>query len=358
VTTVSLQSSKPISTQKSESAQSLTDKAYVATKKANTSGSPDDHKIAVDAHEKASIAHFTVGNDAAGKHHDYYAQQHKMVAYQTANAPKIDHAEESAKKHIAQIASLVKTANNVKQMKGLTDVQKHAAADDLKKNALSSAENLAKKVMNTAPGSSYLHAQAINHIQVLKGHIKDLESATESSTSYKGIGKTLSPHEFESMRTEHTEKLSEKQLRAFQDYSGDAYKTINKSLAKGGKELYGYADHVKHMDEALNQSSMSDHTTVYRGVGIDAEKTYGKLKVGDHYIEPRYSSTSAHESTAFHGHTRIHITIPKGGKGIAIPSWHPNENEIVIPRNQRFRVDHIEHSTTGKRIIHVTALHE
>jgi len=66
-------------------------------------------------------------------------------------------------------------------------------------------------------------------------------------------------------------------------------------------------------------------------------------------VDHGYSSTSTHEGT-WHGELKFVINAKKGQKGGAIKhmSNHANENEVLLPRGQKYKVTKIE-----KGIVHV-----
>jgi hypothetical protein len=114
--------------------------------------------------------------------------------------------------------------------------------------------------------------------------------------------------------------------------------------------------------------------------GIPPDVIYN-LKVGDHFTDHGYSSTSFTRQIAnsFHGESgRLEITIPKGFKFLSVPSYAihnakrtktnsgglpslaKSEAEAILPRSTTFQVKKIE-VTKGKfdaesRVLYVHAV--
>lgn len=236
-------------------------------------------------------------------------------------------------------------------------------------SAIKLASKHAKAVHDLVSSNNPLHSKA-KHIQdsvksMLAGMSsgypgvgKHTLSASAPNTKGQSIGREMSESIFSSFRNAYKKTLSSYETEAVLAYSGSAYEQINKGLRNGSKVN---ANVVKRIDSAISKSSVQQTTLVFRGAGgPNAVKHFKNMKIGDAYIEKGYSSTSARKGSAFPGRVVMHITIPKGGKGAPIPSEHPIEREILLPRNQKFMVDNIEHSTTsnGKErlILHLTAI--
>jgi hypothetical protein len=202
---------------------------------------------------------------------------------------------------------------------------------------------------------------AQSHEKSVAYHAEQIQKTAAAESKVISDAKSLAPHEFTSYKKKYGSLLSYKEVEAAKAYSGNAFVSINNALRK---DLHhgAYAESIQHLDTAIAKSSLPDHVIVYRGAGGQTTYAhYAQMSVGDHYVEKGYSSTSALKSSAFGGSVTMHITVPKGGKGAPIPSHHAHEKEILLPRNQKFRIDKIDkQSDAYTKIItlHVTAIQE
>ncbi len=160
---------------------------------------------------------------------------------------------------------------------------------------------------------------------------------------------------------------------ALSDYRGSGFNPMNDGLrdAKGDLSKFHpqhYAAEVKAMDEALDQSELTDHIQTLRGFGTP-EKVWGAAiwndgntdLTGMEWVEHGYSSTTTNLGTAesFAGVNSSHkgmkltpgtpefksasrkvvvrIFTPKGTKGIKL-SGPEYEYEMVLERGVKYRV--------------------
>ena len=169
------------------------------------------------------------------------------------------------------------------------------------------------------------------------------------STSHDN-SKQLSKTEFLNLKAEYHAKLNSSEKSALLKYSGEHYKDINNALRKGNIPS-GHADTVKHMDTAIAKSAAPKDMHVLRNVH-DKNGIFSSLKPGDHFTDKGYVSTTNKTEGVFSGSIQMKILIPKGHPAAIIPSHHPHEAEVLLPRNSKLRVHHVE-VVSGKRIIHM-----
>ena len=160
------------------------------------------------------------------------------------------------------------------------------------------------------------------------------------------------------------------ELQAIGDYTGITYKLINRYLRKGASALKdkNYNDKdldsddyplkneenmkkcIAHIDDAISNSTLKQNTSVIRGLNpSDMEK----LMNDGEYSSEKFLSTTVQTSTADKfglGHRpnkrykpRRHIMIinlPKGFNALPVKnmSANSNENEIMLPRNCKFKL--------------------
>lgn len=168
-------------------------------------------------------------------------------------------------------------------------------------------------------------------------------------------------------------KLSEDEVKAIQDYARFDYDSINKFLRmdqdkirredeQTGLSSYNYQrDHVRNIDSAFSKAEpLSDDVVVQRKMTSASHLP----SVGDVFVEPGYTSTYFEDTTLKidSGKLKYDLTIriPKGTKAIPVmgqlapyiyprvPNWsekfpgedepRTTENELLLPRNSKFRV--------------------
>lgn len=169
-------------------------------------------------------------------------------------------------------------------------------------------------------------------------------------------GETVGKYEHSDMRKELTAKLSVDEHAAALKYSGPAYAKINAHLRKDGKPT----STIKEIDAAIAKAPAPKDLVVFRGQsGAYADKL-ATLREGDAFVQKGYSSTSAGDESAFGGSVEMRITVPKGHPAAAIPSHHPHEREVLLPRNSKFVVTKSEKVPnkwgTLVHVLHVTVV--
>jgi hypothetical protein len=126
-------------------------------------------------------------------------------------------------------------------------------------------------------------------------------------------------------------------------YSGSEYATINGALRRGEELTGDVADSVRHLDDALElpESRLPRDTTLYRGLsGDDAKARFANVKPGDVIEDKAFTSTAANADSKVRNEDVVfNIHAPAGTKGAPIPSKYSSEQEILLPRNTKLRVD-------------------
>lgn len=129
------------------------------------------------------------------------------------------------------------------------------------------------------------------------------------------------------------------------------YVKINQGLRNGSTLSAGLQKTVDNLDKAMDRTSTPHDTVVYRAVR-DVKGDIPEPKVGDHFTEKAYTSTSTEWSNASDfqqigakNHYMMRISVPKGSKAIAFTkglSKNPREREVLIHRNAGFHVTKVE----------------
>lgn len=128
------------------------------------------------------------------------------------------------------------------------------------------------------------------------------------------------------------------QASAISYYSASGYKSLNHKL-RSDPDFAKTNDTVKELDAYLNNCTISEDIVVKRGVNAEYAQVLKSIMFeGSKFIERGFMSTSV--SQGFGGELQMVINIPKGSKGAALGSNsdHPNEMEVLLPRNSVFAV--------------------
>ena len=170
------------------------------------------------------------------------------------------------------------------------------------------------------------------------------------------------------------QKLNEEQREALYNYTSDGYNDINGQL-RGYKENTQYVQQeIRYIDEAMEQSPLTEDMWVTRGVGLATlskflgleEQGYSDIYdvedldflVGLQPADKGYLSCSANKVGGFSENVRLNIFVPKGTHAIYLaPISHfggrmgapgkkwdgsdtyiGSENEILLDRNLKFEV--------------------
>lgn len=153
-------------------------------------------------------------------------------------------------------------------------------------------------------------------------------------------------------------KLDANEEHAMFSYTGSGYRSINKYHRTGEQydedhkhhqPLKNILDQTKDLDSAIDKHPTEHNAHVWRGIYKTRNQPshFSKMKKGDTFHDKGYVSTSFNPQVAQtfngeHGHI-VHIKVPKGSKALH-PLSHDGypskmENELILPRNSRFRYE-------------------
>ena len=124
---------------------------------------------------------------------------------------------------------------------------------------------------------------------------------------------------------------------------------------------------IKHMDSAMQESTIDDAVTVFRNTLVDDPRhPLNAGRIGDEFIDPGFVSTSKNIDneviTTGGGQTQT-IHVPPGTRGIDVEinelTSFPEQEEIILDRNLTFRIlnrgdDTIELEIVPKRVARAT----
>ncbi|KKN86857.1 hypothetical protein LCGC14_0264160 [marine sediment metagenome] len=148
---------------------------------------------------------------------------------------------------------------------------------------------------------------------------------------------TTANHTYNELLKETGDTITHDEQAALNTYSGSLFEEINDELRSGGKP-----EDVAILDAAVSKRELPEPMLVFRG-GMDLEDMVN----GEVISDPGFTSTSLLAQTAREFGTSIQILLPKGTKfGLG----HPNEYELILPRNAKFKVKQISGVTVLEHV--------
>jgi hypothetical protein len=124
-------------------------------------------------------------------------------------------------------------------------------------------------------------------------------------------------------------------IMAVNNYTSSEYAPINAHLRRGEDIGTDQALTIKRTDEAL-KAMPKFNGTVYRGTKLSQEML-DRYKVGETITEKAYVSTSRSKDQAFPGNARF-VIQSRSGADVSASSNYEKEQEVLIPRNSKFKV--------------------
>lgn len=153
-------------------------------------------------------------------------------------------------------------------------------------------------------------------------------------------------------------------ISTFRDYSGQFYRPINSSLRKG-ESLNGNYNLIaaKISDTIQKHGKLPSPVQAYRGMHFDdpkaATKFIKQLKPGGDLQLKGFTSTSTDPKIAgvFSGgksNVQFEITVKKGIMlGSKKMSAYPNEKELLLDHNSKFKVKEVKTSGGGGHVVYL-----
>ena len=173
--------------------------------------------------------------------------------------------------------------------------------------------------------------------------------------------------------------LLTRESEALHHYTGSGYMVMN-SLNRHGelpkflsnipkeqkaKHIEDFNNRNDYLDSAIKKHSTDHPIHLWRGIHKDV---IDKFKEGSHFTDPGFTSTTTHPQVAAkfaqrHGNSNhlVHIKVPKGSSVIH-PLSHQSsasrtENEVILPRNSKFRYDGVTEHKENPNDFGVTFVH-
>lgn len=143
--------------------------------------------------------------------------------------------------------------------------------------------------------------------------------------------------ELEKFNTNYTEKQSD----IIDIYTSQQYKNINKYLRTNEGKKKGFDQIVQTLDKVFQKNTLEHDVSVYRGISDPSFIP----KQGEIFQQQGYTSTSPNIYDAFNfarGEKAymVKINAKKGSNAIFIGG---GENELLFPRNSKYKVIKISH---------------
>jgi len=141
-------------------------------------------------------------------------------------------------------------------------------------------------------------------------------------------------------------KLTPTQKTYISSYTGDDFYETNKELREGKSGR----SNVKHIDEAIDKSTLQPGTKLYRGMSREAAKKMiggAQVNKGDIISDKAFMSAGKEKDfiSSFYGlgGVVLEITTSEGQKGLDVSEFTRNkqEGEVLLPRNTKMRVSSI-----------------
>lgn len=150
-------------------------------------------------------------------------------------------------------------------------------------------------------------------------------------------------------------------------YKGSGYKQINGYLTGQTRGSPETKEAVKSIDQAFKESALTQDEVLYRGVNKPALAANAEKYVGHTIQNKAYQSTSRNPDKASHfgsgdrntdNQVLFVITAPKGTPAIHMDQFPgsdvPNEQEILLNRGTRFKVDDVQRQKGKPVVMYVT----
>lgn len=142
-------------------------------------------------------------------------------------------------------------------------------------------------------------------------------------------------------------ELTPKELSALKAYTSDGFDNLNYFLRGQVTRASpnSFKNSIDLLDGALKKASLSEATTVYRGMDQTVyDRMMKHLKVGDTFVDHAYGSTTLDPRVAINsiaGGPIFKVTVPRGYSALPLgekATSHIGEVEVLLKRGSQFRV--------------------
>lgn len=246
-------------------------------------------------------------------------------------------AKERARKEkekARKAAAKVKLAEREKARKERAEARAKAREEKAAARAKAKAEKAAAK------------AKAKEPAQGKPPSAEQAPPAQESPSAETRIpAATVTQDEHKALKAAHEATRTPEQKKAEFFYAGAAAFSINRGLRKNNLHPVSdkkFIDSIKELDSSIASSApLEKDTALFRGSSLDGADFFKELKPGDVFGDPGYTSTSVSEEYMKTSNSTVHIRIraPKGTRAAPIATDQDHEQEMLLPRGSRFRVE-------------------
>lgn len=188
--------------------------------------------------------------------------------------------------------------------------------------------------------------------------VNDIMPAEEAAPAAQQEAKVLSDSEYRTLTNTQAAAikptLTEAERTAVHAYKGEDYFIINRYLREGniafgrGVRLERQEQRIAELKPLIeNLKPVIDRTKpltepiiVFRGVNTQYGNELWGAGVGSEYQDKGFVSTTFEHSKSYSfGSTRLEITVPAGGKGLAIDGlYQRQESEFLLQAGTKFRI--------------------
>lgn len=346
----------------------LASAAHAATAKAHSENTKESHEAAHKAHT-AVLEHLSAHGDGLDRSrvHSLHAAEHKhmVAAHSSDGAEKLSHLAHAAtakaaiqktveahtaasKAHQTAYKAHDKTGNVAQSDThkiAMLEHQRHLGlhqkdplaeyANNLSKNAKTPEEHLAAAKAHYQASNEKNIVSTDYHGHTIKAHeaLEKLEKYPASENGHPVHPASWAEHHYGA----YIAQLPQDQKDALSRYSDTKiFLATNRALREGKKPTKT----VKVIDAALASAKTPEAITVSRSLSTLPPG----MHTGAHFTDAGYMSTSLHHGGRPLTPISMEIHVPKGSPGLAIRgiSAHKSEEEFLLPRNTKLKIDHIE----------------
>lgn len=163
-------------------------------------------------------------------------------------------------------------------------------------------------------------------------------------------------NEFERWTEDWLATITDDERRGVRKYTGSAYESMNKYL-RGRSSRTDYKKEIMDATAALAKSNLPKDTIVRRGSSHNMLKDLGvsyspddlSKVIGEVLQDNGFTSTSPDASGGFSDSIEYIIKVPKGSEAMYVApiSHYKNEQELLINRGARYKVQDVEFDSYG-----------
>jgi hypothetical protein len=195
--------------------------------------------------------------------------------------------------------------------------------------------------------------------------VKWFSSSSPASHDVLRTGEIVKPAmgsaSYDAYKSSFVKGLSKEEIDAAKAYSGGSHASINRAIENQAEMSAKNAENTRLLDSLISRSSLPEDMTVFRGIQSDEIfDKYSKLNPGDVFSHGRFTSTTASDELPreFYGNVEMRIKLHKGDHAAPIPALKSQERELLLPRDQKFKLTSLQNFGGKRLIVNVEAVNE